>query len=84
MTPVKPGQPEIALLSWSLLQVPSTGGQLTGKVPGQPLVDKTAASIELAAFYAHQKVVQEQQTLGTHTNTGGTKKSKPTLKALIV
>jgi hypothetical protein len=32
-------------------------------VPGHPLADKTAAKIELAAFYAYQKVVQEQQML---------------------
>jgi hypothetical protein len=32
-------------------------------VPGYPLADKTAAKIEVAAFQANQKVVQEQQML---------------------
>jgi hypothetical protein len=42
-------------------------------VPGHPLADKTAAKIEIAAFYANQKVVQEQQMLIRRIAQEGTK-----------
>ena len=71
MTPGEPGQLEIALLSWSGFR--ELESQLTGKVPGHPLADKTAAKIELAAFYAHQKVVQEQQMLDERITQEGSK-----------
>jgi hypothetical protein len=54
---------KFALLSWSVRRIPLTGSQLTGEGRDIFLLTKLPQSVELAAFYAHKKVVQEQQML---------------------